>query len=179
MMIVRAPRVNASAVAVLLLIPAWAFSVVAGPTADSPVNAARPTANGRWPGVISTGMRSSNLDRSIRFYTEGLGMVVLGKIVSGPVKEVIFGFQGKPEQAGLMVFQTQGADESSPVEHGNSDTKVVLGVADVTAVAARLAAAGYPAGDIQQHGSYRIVIAHDPDGYKYEIVEMPVAAKAH
>src|SRR5256885_716467 len=112
MMIVRAPRMKASAVAALLFIAAWASSVVAGPTADGPVAAARATPNGRWPGVISTGMRSSNLDRSIRFYTEGLGMVVLGKIVSGPVKEVIFGFQGKPDQPGVMVFQAQGADES-------------------------------------------------------------------
>jgi catechol 2,3-dioxygenase-like lactoylglutathione lyase family enzyme len=128
---------------------------------------------------MSTGMRSSNLERSIRFYTEGLGMIVLTKLVSGPVTEVILGFQGKSGQPGLIVFQTRGGGESLPVEHGNADTKVVLGVADIVAVAAKLNSAGYPAGDIRQNGPYESLIAHDPDGYKYEIVEMPAAGDGH
>jgi catechol 2,3-dioxygenase-like lactoylglutathione lyase family enzyme len=135
--------------------------------------------SGRWPGVMATGMRSSNLERSIRFYTEGLGMIVLTKLVSGPVTEVILGFQGKRDRPGLIVFQTKGADESLPVEHGNADTKVVLGVTDIAAVAARLSSAGYPVGDIHHNGPYKILITYDPDGYKYEIVEMPVSRQAH
>jgi catechol 2,3-dioxygenase-like lactoylglutathione lyase family enzyme len=128
---------------------------------------------------MSTGMRSSNLERSIRFYTAGLGMVVLQKLVSGPVTEVILGFQGRKDQPALIVFQTQGPGGSLPVEHGNSDTKVVLGVPDVHAVAARMASLGYAASDIHQNGVYKILIAHDPDGYKYEIVEMPASAQEH
>src|ERR1700730_6128190 len=134
----------------LLLMIACAASLAAAPAADSktsPQVAGTPTpVSGLWPSVMSTGMRSSNLERSIRFYTEGLGMVVLTKLVSGPVTEVILGFQGKNDQPGLILFQTQGAGESLPVEHGNADTKVVLGVADIAAVAAKLSSVGYPSG---------------------------------
>ena len=105
-------------------------------------------------------------------------MVVLTKLVSGPVTEVILGFQGKNDQPGLILFQTKGAGESLPVEHGNGDTKVVVGVADIAAVAAKLSSAGYPAGDIHQNGPYKVLIAHDPDGYKYEIVEMSAPQRA-
>lgn len=157
-----------SAVAALLFATACACSL-----------AAEPDLSGRWPGVMSTGMRSSNLERSIRFYTQGLGMIVLTKVASGPVTEVILGFQGKSDQSGLIIFQKKGADESLPVEHGNAATKVVLGVTDIAAVAAKLSSAGYPAGTIQQHGSYKVLIAHDPDGYKYEIVEMPATTQRH
>jgi catechol 2,3-dioxygenase-like lactoylglutathione lyase family enzyme len=159
---------KASTVAALAFVIACACSL-----------AAEPNLSGRWPSVMSTGMRSSNLERSIRFYTQGLGMMVLTKVASGPVTEVILGFQGKSDQPGLIVFQKKGPGESLPVEHGNADTKVVLGVTDIAAVAARLSSAGYPAGDIQQNGPYKVLIAHDPDGYKYEIVEMPAATPGH
>ena len=158
--------------------PEAAGTLAAGPATDIKTSPQAAVA-GRWPSVMSTGMRSSNLERSIRFYTEGLGMIVLTKLVSGPVTEVILGFQGKSDQPGLIVFQTKGADESLPVDHGNADTKVVLGVADIVAVAAKLSSAGFPAGDIRQNGQYKSLIAHDPDGYKYEIVEMPAARNGH
>src|SRR4030081_124140 len=129
-----------AALAALLFMTACACSLAAEPSADNKTSPQAAPA-GPWPSVMSTGMRSSNLERSIRFYTEGLGMIVLTKLVSGPVTEVILGFQGKRDRPGLIVFQTKGADESLPVEHGNADTKVVLGVADIAAVAARLSSA--------------------------------------
>jgi lactoylglutathione lyase len=124
--------------------------------------------------VLSTGMRSSNLDRSIRFYTQGLSMTVLTTRDAGPVTEVIFGFQDSHERPGLMVFQKKGAtDSSASVDHGNSEMKVVLAVSDVAALAARLRAAGYAVGEIKESGPYKILWVEDPDGYKYEIVQRP------
>jgi lactoylglutathione lyase len=128
---------------------------------------------------MSAGMRSSNLDRSIRFYTEGLGMKVLMKLDPGPVKEIILGFGDKLDQPTVVLSQKKGADASAPVEHGNADTKVVIVVPDIKAAAAKLTGAGYPAGDIQQNGPYKVLLAHDPDGYTYEIVELPAPKKAH
>ena len=133
----------------------------------------------RWPAVMSTGMRSSDLDRSIRFYTQGLGMTLLTRRVSGPVTEVIFGFGAGSDRAGLMVFQKKGDGQSAPVDHGDSDTKVVLGVSDVAATAARLKAAGYPVGEIAEHGPYKVLWVKDPDGYPYEIVETPASHRPH
>jgi lactoylglutathione lyase len=123
-------------------------------------------------------MRSSNLDQSIRFYTQGLGMTLLTRRVAGPTTEVIFGFGNRIDRAGLMVFQTQGEGQSAPVDHGNSETKIVLGVSDIAATAARLKAAGYPVGEVSEHGPYKILWVQDPDGYKLEIVETPEARQA-
>jgi catechol 2,3-dioxygenase-like lactoylglutathione lyase family enzyme len=127
----------------------------------------------RWPAIMSTAMRSSDLDRSLRFYTVGLGMVVQGKVVAGPSTEVILGFEGHSDRAGVIVSQTKGPTESLPVDHGNENLKIVLGVADVVATAARLKAAGYSAGEIRSNGGYKILVTHDPDGYTFEIVEHP------
>jgi lactoylglutathione lyase len=151
-------------------------AVAESPPAVSP-SAAAPVA--RWPTVMSTGMRSSDLDQSIRFYTQGLGMTLLTKRVSGPVTEVIFGFGTGGDGAGLMVFQKKGDGQSTPVDHGNSDTKVVLGVSDIAVTAARLKTAGYPVGEIAEHGPYKVLWAKDPDGYQYEIVETPQSREAH
>jgi catechol 2,3-dioxygenase-like lactoylglutathione lyase family enzyme len=131
----------------------------------------------RWPSVMSTGLRTADLQRATRFYTEGLGMVVLGKVESAASTEVVFGFAGRKDEPGIIVFQDKGANRTTPVEHGNADTKIVIGVRDAIAIARRLTAAGYSAGDIHEHGPYKILIAHDPDGYKFEIVEMPATTK--
>ena len=72
------------------------------------------------------------------------------------------------------VFQKKdGIDSSVPVDHGNSEMKIVLAVSDVSALAARLRAAGYAAGEIKASGPYKLLSAEDPDGYKYEIVQRP------
>jgi lactoylglutathione lyase len=173
---------KACAVVVVSILMPCAGALAAQPATSnetsSPAAQNLTAAVGRWPSVMSTGMRSSNLDRSIRFYTQGLGMKVLTTRVSGPITEVIFGFQGSLDRPGLMVFQKQGAEESLPIDHGNSETKVVLGVPDITAVATQLHAAGYPVGEVQEHGPYKILWVQDPDGYKYEIVETPESRQA-
>ena len=62
----------------------------------------------------------------------------------------------------------QGDGQSAPVDHGNSATKVVLGVSDIATVAARLKAAGYPVGEVAEHGPYKVLWVKDPDGYPYD-----------
>lgn len=162
-----------AAVLVLVTIGSGTFAALSAIAAEAPSPSAQNSTFGRWPSVMSTGMRSSNLDRSIRFYTQGLGMTVLTTRVSGPVTEVIFRFPNSRDRPGVMVFQKKGDGESLPIDHGNSETKVVLGVADVAAIANRLLAAGYPVGEVQAHGAYKVLWIQDPDGYQFEIVETP------
>ena len=168
-----------AAVLVLITMATGMLTALPAIAADAASPAAPSATAGHWPSVMSTGMRSSNLDRSIRFYTEGLGMTVLTTRVSGPVTEVIFGFPNSPDHPGLMVFQKKGHGESLPVDHGNSETKVVLGVADIAAIAKQLAAAGYPVGEVQAHGPYKVLWIQDPDGYQFEVVETPESRQRH
>ena len=100
-------------------------------------------------------------------------MTVLTTRVSGPVTEVIFGFPNSRDRPELMVFQKEGAGQSLPIDHGNAELKVVLGVADVAAVAKRLGTAGYAVSGLQAHGPYKVLWTQDPDGYRFEIVETP------
>lgn len=132
-------------------------------------NAAEATTSNRWPGVISTGVRSSDLDRSLRFYTQGLGMVVRRTFNKGDRTEVLLGFPNNKDQPAIALMYSKGTSEA--VEHGNTMMKIILGVPDVEAVAAKIAAAGFTGGDLRQHSTAKILIIHDPDGYKYEIVE--------
>jgi lactoylglutathione lyase len=157
----------------LVTIGLGVHAVLPSVAAETPSN----STSGQAPYVMSTGMRSSDLERSIRFYTQGLGMITLTTRVSGPVTEVIFGFPNSRERPAVIVFQRKGNGESLPVDHGNSEIKVVLGVPDVSAAAARLRSAGYPVEEIQQHGPYKVFWAQDPDGYRFEIVEAPEARK--
>ena len=124
----------------------------------------------RWPAIISTGLRSSDLERSLRFYTEVLGMSVLRTVTKGDKTEVMLGFPGNKAQARVSLMHTQG--DNSPVDHGNTDAKIVLGMPDVEAVAERVTAAGFSGVDLRQHSRAKILIVHDPDGYKYEIIDI-------
>jgi catechol 2,3-dioxygenase-like lactoylglutathione lyase family enzyme len=162
-----------AAVLALVTVGAGEFDALPAAPAEALSTSAQNSTVGRWPSIMSTGMRSSNLDRSTRFYTQGLRMAILTTRVSGPVTEVIFGFPNSRDRPGLMVFQKKGDGESLPIDHGNAETKVVLGVTDVTAVANWLRAAGYAVGEVQAHGPYKVLWIRDPDDHQFEIVETP------
>src|SRR3546814_15580102 len=53
-----------------------------------------PAAAGVQVSMIGPALRSSDLDRSIKFYEQGLGMRVLRTIKMGSTTEVILGFGG-------------------------------------------------------------------------------------
>lgn len=132
--------------------------------------------NGR-AGLIGPALRSTDLDRSIKFYTSGLGMVVATKLALGSVTEVILSFGGGREQSVILLYKDETPGKSPPVAHGNGFGRVVLRVPDATALSTRLVAAGYQVSDIRNHSvnNMKVFWVADPDGYKYEITELPAA----
>jgi lactoylglutathione lyase len=167
---VRIPMI--ATVALLCCLTLSAQSMAATASGSEPTARAESSAN-RWPAVMAPAMRSSDMARSIRFYTESLGMRVVAERDMGDSTEVIFAFAGKEKAAGLILFHAKGADGLKSVEHGNTEARVVIGVTDVVAIADKLKEGGYRSEDIQHHDPYKILIAYDPDGYKLEIVEHP------
>jgi catechol 2,3-dioxygenase-like lactoylglutathione lyase family enzyme len=125
------------------------------------------------PVMMGAAMRSTDLDRSIKYYTSGLGMVVTGKLANGPSTEVFLAFEGRERQTGLIIFKDVTPGKSPPVEHGNAAHRVVLRMPDVAAIATRLTAAGYEAGQIHENGNVKILMIKDPDGYAFELVQLP------
>lgn len=159
----------------LLAVSGWAESGAKSASVESSVTSrsnsgAADAVAGRWPAVIYTGMRSSDLDRSLHFYTEVLGMSELRRVNKGEDTEVILGFSGDSARAGVLLMHTRGDDR--PVEHGDTEAKIVLGMANVDAIAERMKVAGFKDIDLRQHSRAKILIIRDPDGYKYEIIDI-------
>jgi hypothetical protein len=44
---------------------------------------------------------------------------------------------------------------------------------DVAAIAARLTAAGYEAGEVHGNGNVKVLMIKDPDGHSFELAQLP------
>jgi lactoylglutathione lyase len=128
--------------------------------------------------MMSPALRCSDCDRSVAFYTQGLGMVEMGRVKLKDATEIILGFSKDPVQPGIMLIDRKVGGGAAAIEHGNGYQRTVLRVADLQAVADRLEAAGHAPGPVTNSGPYHILMIRDPDGYRYELVEFPRAEAA-
>ncbi|MFD1613201.1 VOC family protein [Sphingomonas tabacisoli] len=138
--------------------------------AASPVAAQQPATSGQ---VLGPALRSSDLDRSARFYTAGLGMVKAGRIEAEGATEVFFAFEGARRGPLIVLFKSNDPAKATPIDHGNGYGRTILRVPDVAASSTRLRAVGYAPGEIRVNAVHKskIMFVKDPDGYSYELVE--------
>jgi predicted enzyme related to lactoylglutathione lyase len=154
----------------ILLALTMAFSLSAA-AATPP---AAPAADGGPPPVKELSMMgaslfSSDLDRSIAFYTNGLGMISRGRIDMPTGTEAPLMFPGGG--AYIILFKSK-ADGASTATRGTS--RLVLAVPDVKALQAKLAAAGYHlSAPIAEQPKYHVAVGQldDPDGNHLELVQ--------
>jgi lactoylglutathione lyase len=121
--------------------------------------------------LMSAAVPASDLERSIEFYTKGLGLTVAGKIENPRVTEVPLSFPGGGSQLMLVKPKPAEADLRSRDTH----IRVVLSVPDLEALVARLAAAGYPLKNpVRELPQYRVAvgIVEDPDANVVELVQL-------
>jgi len=120
--------------------------------------------------ALSATFASTNLDRSIAFYTQGLGLTATGRMERKEVTEVPLLFPGGGMS--LLLMRWKG-DAASP--HGKPRIgRLILNVPDLKALAARLQAAGYPLQrPIAEQPQFHILVAvtEDPDGNQLELVQ--------
>ncbi len=122
--------------------------------------------------LLHTMIRVRDLDASLEFYTEKLGMGLRRRIENEPGRFSLafVGYEG--EQA--VVELTYNWDQEEDYELGTGFGHLAIGVDDLYGTCDKLAEAGVsiprPAGPMK--GS-KVVIAfiEDPDGYKIELVE--------
>ena len=118
-------------------------------------------------------LRVGNLQRSIDFYTQVLGMKLLRTSENPEYKYTLafVGFGGNPEQAEIELTHNWGVDS---YEMGTAYGHVALGVPDVYAACDKIKAAGgkvtREAGPVKG-GSSVIAFVTDPDGYKIELIQ--------
>lgn len=122
---------------------------------------------------LHTMLRVGNLQRSIDFYTQVLGMKLLRKSENPDYKYTLafLGFASNPEQAEIELTYNWGVDSYEP---GTAFGHIALGVPDAYAACEKIKAAGgnvtREAGPVKG-GNTVIAFVTDPDGYKIELIE--------
>ena len=122
---------------------------------------------------LHTMLRVGNLERSIDFYTQVLGMTLIRRSENPEYKYSLafVGFGSNPDHAELELTYNHGVDT---YDMGTAYGHVALGVPDAYAACEKIKAAGgqvtREAGPVKG-GSTVIAFVTDPDGYKVELIE--------
>ena len=124
--------------------------------------------------LLHTMLRVGNLQRSIDFYTQVLGMSLLRTSENPDYKYSLafVGYEGgNPGQAEIELTWNWATDS---YEMGTAYGHIALGVPDAYAACDRIKAAGgnvtREAGPVKG-GTTVIAFVTDPDGYKIELIE--------
>lgn len=123
--------------------------------------------------ILHTMLRVGNLERSLAFYTEVLGMRLLRR-QDYPEGRFTLAFVGYGEESeGAVVELTHNWDTTS-YELGNGFGHLALAVPDAYQACAEIKQRGgvvvREAGPMK-HGSTVIAFVEDPDGYKIELIQ--------
>ena len=132
--------------------------------------------------LLHTMLRVGDLQRSIDFYTQALGMTLL-RTTDRPEQQYTLAFLGygrDPEHAEIELTYNYGV---SQYELGTAYGHIAIGVDNAAAVCDAVraktttlgGAVTREAGPIKG-GSTVIAFITDPDGYKVELIERPEAA---
>ncbi|CAM5621289.1 VOC family protein [Sphingobium scionense] len=141
------------------------------PVGAAPLRAQTPPPVGAT--LMAPGLPVADLDKALRFYQVVLGLVPATTLQHGPVTEVMLCADGKGGRLALILLHDT-AKKAPPTDSGIA--KIVLRVPDLSGVAARMQAAGYPVGAIRASGKGpAILMIHDPDGHELELVGNPPA----
>ena len=123
--------------------------------------------------ILHTMLRVGNLQRSINFYTQVLGMK-LNRTSENPEYKYSLAFLGygsNPEHAEIELTYNWGVES---YELGTAYGHIALGVPDAYAACDKIKAAGgkvtREAGPVKG-GSTVIAFVTDPDGYKIELIQ--------
>lgn len=127
--------------------------------------------------LLHTMLRVGDLQKSIDFYTQAMGMQLLRK-THRPEQNYDLAFVGygsNPDHAEIELTYNYGV---SSYELGTAFGHIAIGVPDVVATCAQIEQAGgtitRPPG-LVKGGATMIAFVQDPDGYKIELIERAAA----
>ena len=127
--------------------------------------------------LLHTMLRVGNLQRSIDFYTNVLGMTLL-RTTERPEQKYSLAFVGygtNPEHAEIELTYNHGVES---YELGTAYGHIAIGVPDVYGACEKIRTSGgavtREAGPVKG-GTTVIAFVTDPDGYKIELIERNAA----
>jgi lactoylglutathione lyase len=125
--------------------------------------------------LLHTMLRVGDLDKSINFYTQAMGMQLL-RVTKRPEQNYDLAFVGygtNPDHAEIELTYNYGV---TSYDLGTAYGHIAIGVPDVVGTCAQIEKAG---GTITRApgpvkgGNTVIAFVQDPDGYKIELIERP------
>jgi lactoylglutathione lyase len=123
--------------------------------------------------LLHTMLRVGDLERSLRFYTEVLGMRLLRRR-DYPEGRFTLAFVGYGEERDTAVLELTHNWDTSTYEIGSGYGHIAIGVTDIHSTCAAIAERGgrvvRPPGPMK-HGSTVIAFVEDPDGYRVELIQ--------
>jgi lactoylglutathione lyase len=123
--------------------------------------------------LLHTMLRVGDLDRSIAFYSEVLGMRLLRR-QDYPEGRFTLAFVGYQDEADGAVIELTHNWDTKSYEQGNAFGHIALAVPDAYKACEDIRARGgkvvREAGPMK-HGSTVIAFVEDPDGYKVELIQ--------
>ncbi len=130
--------------------------------------------------LLHTMLRVGNLEESLKFYCEVLGMQLLRR-KDYPGGEFTLAFVGYGNEADTSVLELTYNWGKEKYDLGDAYGHIALGVEDIYGTCEAIRAQG---GKISRepgpmkHGSTVIAFVEDPDGYKVELIQVGTPASA-
>ncbi len=127
--------------------------------------------------ILHTMLRVGDLDRSIKFYTDILGMHELRRrdYPDGKFTLAFIGYQDESKEAAIELTYNYGVEK---YETGNAFGHIAIEVENAYKTCEDIKSRGgkvtREAGPMK-HGTTVIAFVEDPDGYKIELIQRKVA----
>jgi len=123
--------------------------------------------------ILHTMLRVGDLDRSLAFYTEVLGMRLLRR-KDYPEGHFTLAFVGYDDEDRAACLELTWNWDTDHYDHGNAFGHIAIGLDDIHAACDEIVARGgrlvRPPGPMK-HGRTVIAFVEDPDGYRIELIE--------
>lgn len=129
--------------------------------------------------ILHTMIRVSDLDRSIAFYTDVMGMQLLRKSENAQY-EYTLAFVGYGDESQGAVIELTYNWGKTQYQHGSAFGHIAIGVDDIYATCESIRVSGAniirEAGAVKG-GKTKIAFIEDPDGYKIELIQLKNASE--
>jgi lactoylglutathione lyase len=124
--------------------------------------------------LLHTMLRVGDLERSLRFYTEVLGMRLLRR-KDYPEGRFTLAFVGYGDERDHTVLELTHNWDTTAYDLGSGYGHIAIGVEDIVSTCAAIADKGgrvvRPPGPMK-HGSTVIAFVEDPDGWRVELIQL-------